>query len=71
MFYFGLLFLFKSRLICKGFLTNTKDCIDNKTVVRLLQDVHWGPDHVFNIDKHTLPLTYKFGLNLVFPFWVQ
>ena len=35
-------------------------------LLKLLHDDHFGPtDHVFIIDKHTLPFTYKFGLNLI------
>ena len=28
---------------------------------------HWSPCHVFKIETQTFPLTYKFGLNRVFP----
>jgi len=40
------------------------DLIDNNTDDIVLHGVHPGPLHVPIKDKHTFPLTYKFGLNL-------
>jgi len=44
-----------------------RDCIDTRTVRKLQEVVHEGPDQVPRMDRQTLPSTYRFGLNRTRP----
>ena len=53
-----------------GFSSN-KLCIEINNEFNVWTELHFGPGHVPIIDKHTLPFSYKLGLNLIFPFIVS
>ena len=60
---------------CPGSFNNGLSFNKEHNVKRTLFNVwhadHLSPLHVFNIETHTLPHLYKFGLNRVTPLFVM